>query len=85
MSINEVPTIKFSKTKNKSKLLSFMGISKTLETKNYLAFFDEIYLYFLKDIEVDKNDKQLRKIGNKINLNLFYNAVIEVKISLFNI
>ena len=78
MNIGEIPTIKFSKLKNKSKLLSFMGISKTVEIKSYLAFFDEIYLYFIKDIEVDKYDKQLRKIGNKINLNLFYNAVIEV-------
>ncbi len=56
-----------------------MGISRKLEEKKYLAFFDENYLYFLKDIEVDKKDKNLRKIGNKINLNLFYNANIGVK------
>jgi len=55
-----------------------MGISKKLESKKYLAFFDENYLYFLKDIEVDKKDKNVRKIGNKINLNMFYNASIDV-------
>lgn len=56
-----------------------MGISRKLEEKKYLAFFDENYLYFLKDVEVDKKDKNVRKIGNKINLNMFYNANIGVR------
>ena len=45
--------------------------------KKYRAFFDENFIYFLKDIEVDNKDKSLRKVGNCFNLYKIYNAFFD--------
>lgn len=45
--------------------------------KKYRAFFDENFIYFLKDIEVDNKDKSLRKVGNSFNLYKIYNAFFD--------
>ncbi len=46
--------------------------------------FDEHYLYFLKDVDVVQGNKELRKIGNKFNIKLLSNAIVEVKINYLN-
>ena len=40
---------------------------------NYLLFFEEHFIYFAKDIEVDKTNKDLRKVGNKYSLYMIIN------------
>jgi hypothetical protein len=46
--------------------------------KNYIAMFDEHFIYFMKDEEVVKENSSLRRIGNKYSLKLIHNTVIEV-------
>ena len=50
-------------------------------TQAYRAFFDEHFIYFLKDIPVDKNDSSLRYIGNKYDLfsisNIYFDKLNE--------
>jgi hypothetical protein len=77
--LSEIITTKFVKIKPKKNLLSIIGISnkKSIE-KNYLALFNENYIYFMKDIEVNKSNKLIRKIGNKYNIKLLYNASFKV-------
>ncbi len=58
--------------------MSFIGLSKKIEEKEYFAYFDENYIYMIKDVQVCKEDRNLRRIGNKYNLKLFHNAYIEV-------
>lgn len=72
----ELNVCKFHKIKSPSVLLNLFT-KKTVE-KNYLVFLDEFYIYFLKDIEVSKDDKNIRKIGNKYNLKLLQNANVDV-------
>lgn len=83
--LNEPNLCKFIKIKNKTNILSYIGFSKKNNERSYLCFFDEAYIYFVKDIEVDKNNKNLRKVGNKYNLKYIQNAILEVKINHKNI
>jgi hypothetical protein len=56
-----------------------IGFSKKASPERpYLCFLDENYIYFLKDVEVSKTNKKLRKIGNKFNIKLIQNAVLDV-------
>jgi hypothetical protein len=82
--MRDIITCKFTKIKAKSKIMSFIGLKKNNKIeKNYLIFLDEFYVYSLKDIEVDKNNKFIRKIGNKYNLKLLQNAAINVIIYIY--
>lgn len=76
--IRDIITVKLVKHKNKKNLLSFIGLSKKNLDRNYLAFFDEHFIYFIKDIEINKDNKDLRKIGNKYNIRLLQNTIIDV-------
>ncbi len=51
--------------KKPSGLLSMIGFGskKNNPERHYLCFLDEHYLYFLKDVEVSKENKNFRKIG----------------------
>ena len=42
--------------------------------------FDEQYIYFMKDISVSHENSNYRKIGNRYNIKLLSNAIIDVKI-----
>lgn len=56
-----------------------MGLSKNNKLeRNYLSLFDETFIYFIKDIEVCKENKKLKKIGNKYDIRLLQNASINV-------
>jgi hypothetical protein len=74
--LSDIVTIKLIKNKKKS-LLSYIGFGKKNE-RNYLAMFDEHYIYFMKDIEVSDEYSDVRKIGNKYNIKLLQNAIIDV-------
>lgn len=66
---------KFTKVKAVGNLFSMIGVVHKREIeKGYLAYFDESYLYFIKDIEVDKINPNMRAIGNRFNLKLIQNA-----------
>lgn len=73
ISLNEIEAYKFTKIKKNKKFLFFKKKENTLE-KPYLTFFDENFIYFLKDIVVNKNDQSLRKVGNKYSLFHLINA-----------
>lgn len=77
--------VKLKKCKQKTGILSYIGFSKNKVERNYLCFFDEYYLYFLKDVISNKNDSNLRKIGNKYDLRLINNISLNVIIKIFNI
>ena len=70
--------MRFIKPKKKKSILSFIGIGKKNE-RNYIAMFDEHYLYFMKDIPVYEDSPEYRKVGNKYNLKLLQNAIIDVR------
>lgn len=73
---------KLKKIKSKSGIMSIF--SKKQVEKEYLAFFDENFIYFLKDVYNNNNkennniNKYIRKVGNKYNLKLLQNAEINV-------
>ena len=75
-----IPVIEFIKikpVKRKSLLNRFVFGKKQVNNKDnnnqdnkipYLAFFDEQFLYFLKDKEINELEKNTRIIGNKYNI-----------------
>ena len=78
--ISDIITTKFIKRKSKGGLLSIFGFgNKKIIQENYIAFFDEQYLYFIKDVAVSKDQPHLRKVGNKYDIRLLQNTTIEVK------
>lgn len=81
ISLNDIDTHPFEKIKiSKNKFTNFFKFgnksSNVAIRKKYLAFFDENYLYFMKDIPVDAKDKSIRRIGNKFNLLKTFNAFL---------
>lgn len=87
VSINDFDIHRFIKKKQPKKtLFSRFGFGNKFQKnkesnvqRKYLAFFDENYLYFLKDNEVDKTDSSLRKVGNHYNLCKIKNAFFDPK------
>lgn len=80
ISLNEIETHKFIKIKKPKKTMFSrfgFGNKNANINKKYRAFFDENFIYFLKDIEVDNKDKSLRKVGNCFNLYKIYNAFFD--------
>ena len=73
-----IPCIKLKQTK---KLLSLVGLSKDIVRIDYLLYFDESYLYPIKNITTQQ-DTSLRKIGNKYDLKLIRNIGIKVSYEL---
>lgn len=78
INLRDFNTIKTKRFKEKSGLLSYIGFSKNKVERKYRCFFDETYIYFLKDIVVNKNDLTIRKIGNKYDLRLINNISLNV-------
>lgn len=76
-SLEEVQYYSIHKIKEKETLLSSFGfIDSKLIKKEYIVFFEESYIYFSKDIAVDKKSK-MRKVGNKHSLNALSNIYFE--------
>lgn len=73
ISQNEIEVFKFIKIKQKKKFLFFKKKDNELE-RPYLAFLDEHFIYFLKDIQVSKKNPSMRKVGNKYSLYNLNNA-----------
>ena len=55
------------KIKTKSNIISFITGSKKIKVP-YLIFFDENFYYMLKDKPVNKNNENIRRIGNRYDL-----------------
>jgi len=79
INLSDFNMVKFKKFKIKSGILSYIGFSKNKVERNYLCFFDEYFIYFLKDIIINKHDSNLRKIGNKYELRLINNISLNVR------
>ena len=78
INLSDFNTVKFRKYKQKSGFLSYIGLSKNKFERNYRCFFDEYFIYFLKDNIINKNDSDLRRIGNKYDLRLINNISLNV-------
>ena len=57
-------------------LLFFLKKKRKIKT---LLFFEEHYIYILKDIVVNRNNEKLRRIRAKLDLNKLYNYQIDEK------
>lgn len=73
-------TVRFKKQKKKSGILSFIGFSKNKVEKNYRCFFDEYFIYFLKDVIQDKKLNEIRRLGNKYDLRMINNITLDVRL-----
>ena len=82
INIEGMPIVKFTKLKKENKLISFFKVSRFLNQKkkreevNYLALFNEYFVYLIKD---NLDGKNIKKIGNRYNLKLLSNINIKVK------
>lgn len=81
-----IPVIKCIKIKSikKKSILNRFGFGRkqnkinNQETKvNYLLFFDENFLYFLKDKEINQFEPSIRMIGNKYNICQLIDKTVE--------
>ena len=73
-SIKEVDCFSIQKIKKVNNFFTKIGFKDTQYSPvNYLLFFEEHFIYFAKDIEVDKTNKDLRKVGNKYSLYMIIN------------
>lgn len=74
VNISTIKCYKCFKLKTKKNFLSSLGLkSAKMVEVNYLMFFDEIYMYLMKDIIVDKQNMNIRHLGNRYNLYSFIN------------
>ena len=71
--INEIEVFRFIKIKPRKQFFFFKKKEKDLEIP-YLAFFDEKFIYFSKDLPVNKTDASIRKVGNRFSLCNIINA-----------
>ena len=73
-SLKEVNCFSIQKIKKVNNFFTKIGFKDTQYSPvNYLLFFEEHFIYFAKDIEVDKTNKDLRKVGNKYSLYMIIN------------
>ena len=73
-SLKEVDCFSIQKIKKVNNFFTKIGFKDTQYSPvNYLLFFEEHFIYFAKDIEVDKTNKDLRKVGNKYSLYMIIN------------
>lgn len=80
--INDIDIHRFIKIKQPKKgMLSIFGFGNKKQAQevelNYLAFFHENYIYFMKDIECHSNNASYRLIGNRYNLLKIYHAFFD--------
>ena len=76
ISKNDVQYYQFSQLKKKNILTRLVFVKKKENNTNenqyilipYICFFDENFIYFLEDKEINKKDSNLRKIGNYYNI-----------------
>lgn len=78
INISENYAVPCLKIKDKNKLFSLVGISKEKINIEYLLFFDEYFLYPIKNVPLLKNNINLRKVGNRYDLRLIRNILIKV-------
>ena len=65
VNIDEVDYFKITRMKRKKTIFAKMGLSDDdYYPTEFLMFFEEQFIYFIKDVEVDKKNKKLRKIGS---------------------
>jgi hypothetical protein len=80
VNLNDIITTKYIKRISKAGILSMIGFgNKKVTEEKYLIFFDEYYIYTIKDIVFIPNQPELRKIGNRYDIRLLQNTSIEVK------
>ena len=81
-----IPVIKCIKIKSikKKSILNRFGfgrkqnkINNQVTKVNYLLFFDENFLYFLKDKEINQFEPSIRMIGNKYNICQLIDKTVE--------
>jgi len=73
-SLKEVNCFSIQKIKKVNNFFTKIGFKDTQYSPvNYLLFFEEHFIYFAKDIEVNKTNKDLRKVGNKYSLYMIIN------------
>lgn len=76
-SLDEVEYYSIHKYKEKESLLSSFGfVDSKIIKKAYIAFFEEGYLYFAKDLVIEKKPN-MRKLGNKYPLKDISNIFFE--------
>ena len=70
-SLKEIEYFPVQKVKKVNNFFTKIGIKEAQYSPvNYILFFEEHFIYFSKNIEIDKKNKDLRKVGNKYSLYL---------------
>ena len=75
ISKSEIQFYQFSQLRKKNILTRLVFVKKKENNTNenqfqtpYICFFDENFIYFLEDKEINKKDPNLRKVGNYYNI-----------------
>lgn len=65
VNIDEIEYFNITRMKRKKTIFAKMGLSDDdYYPADFLMFFEEQFIYFIKDVEVDKKNKRIRKIGS---------------------
>ena len=65
VNIDEIEYFNITRMKRKKTIFAKMGLSDDdYYPADFLMFFEEQFIYFIKDVEVDKKNKKIRKIGS---------------------
>lgn len=65
VNIDEIEYFNITRMKRKKTIFAKMGLSDDdYFPADFLMFFEEQFIYFIKDVEVDKKNKKIRKIGS---------------------
>ena len=65
VNIDEIEYFNITRMKRKKTIFAKMGLSDDdYYPADFLMFFEEKFIYFIKDVEVDKKNKKIRKIGS---------------------
>ena len=65
VNIDEIEYFNITRMKRKKTIFAKMGLSDDdYYPADFLLFFEEQFIYFIKDVEVDKKNKKIRKIGS---------------------
>ena len=65
VNIDAIEYFNITRMKRKKTIFAKMGLSDDdYYPADFLMFFEEQFIYFIKDVEVDKKNKKIRKIGS---------------------
>lgn len=65
INIDEVDYFNIKRMKRKKNIFSKIGlVDDDYYPAEFLLFFEEQFIYFIKDVEVDKKNKKIRKVGS---------------------